>query len=118
MMETRPHSFVIWHLVTNQTFEVHGSRLKFYSDSSLDVNEKMLAQVGNQGMLLGVESIKEHRKARGGWQLLVSCVGLQDEDDSWEPLTAIDDQVPTKVAHYTSRIADEVFPLPTTTYSM
>ncbi|POM62866.1 LOW QUALITY PROTEIN: hypothetical protein PHPALM_27929 [Phytophthora palmivora] len=78
--ETAPHSFTIRHLVTNKHYEVHGSRLKFYADSSFEVNKELLAHVGNQGVVLGVESITKHRKANGVWQLLVSWEGLQEEE--------------------------------------
>jgi transposase InsO family protein len=99
-VETRPHSFVIRHLVTKAQYEVHGSRLKFYSDASLDVNEELLAHVGNQWMVLVVERLKGHRKERDGWQLLVSWQGLQDEEDSWEPLRAMNEDIPARVTEY------------------
>ncbi|ETO58889.1 hypothetical protein F444_22734 [Phytophthora nicotianae P1976] len=98
--ETAPHSFTIRHLVTNKRYVVHGSRLKFYADSSLEVSEELLAHVGNQCMLLLVESLKEHQKNRGEWQLLVSWEGLQDEDDSWESLEAVQKDVPSRVGEY------------------
>ncbi|KAE8966120.1 hypothetical protein PR002_g28466 [Phytophthora rubi] len=56
------YSFDIRHLVPNQRYTVHGSRLKFYADASLDVDEELLAHVGNQGIVLVVEHIKQHRK--------------------------------------------------------
>ncbi|ETO75345.1 hypothetical protein F444_09036 [Phytophthora nicotianae P1976] len=39
--EARPHSFVIRHLLSGVTYEVHGSRLRFYADSSLNVTEEI-----------------------------------------------------------------------------
>ncbi|POM74796.1 Hypothetical protein PHPALM_8188 [Phytophthora palmivora] len=98
--ETAPHSFTIRHLVTNKHYVVHGSRLKFYADSSFEVNEELLAHVGNQGMVLGVESITKHRKANGVWQLLVSWEGLQEEENSWEPLVSLHKDVPSRVQQY------------------
>ncbi|ETO73131.1 hypothetical protein F444_10899 [Phytophthora nicotianae P1976] len=72
----------------------------FYADSSLEVSEELLAHVGNQCMLLLVESLKEHQKNRGEWQLLVSWEGLQDEDNSWESLEAVQKDVPSRVGEY------------------
>eukprot|EP00644_Phytophthora_capsici_P010464 jgi/Phyca11/116403/e_gw1.30.201.1 len=109
VIEDRPHSFVIRHLITKQQFDVHGSRLKYYSDSNLDVNEELLAHIGNQGMVLGVETLKRHRKEHGVWQVLVSWVGLQDEEDSWELLRDMTNQVPAKVAQYVLETEDEAF---------
>lgn len=108
VVETAPHSFTIRHLVTNKRYVVHGSRLKFYADSSLEVSEELLAHVGNQGMLLVVESLKEHRKNRGVWQLLVSWEGLQDEEDSWESLEALQKDVPSRVGEYVRSCGDNV----------
>eukprot|EP00644_Phytophthora_capsici_P008989 jgi/Phyca11/102196/e_gw1.6.403.1 len=78
VIEDHPHSFVIRHLITKQQFDVHGSRLKYYSDSNLDVNEELLAHIGNEGMILGVAALKRHRKEHGVWQVLVSWVGLHE----------------------------------------
>lgn len=100
--EALPHSFMVRHLVTNKTDNVHGSRLKFFADSSLDVTEELLAHVGNQGMVLEIEQFKDHRfiKSRNEWQLLVSWVGLQVEEDSWESLRTMTAEVPVKVNEY------------------
>ncbi|GMG15886.1 unnamed protein product [Phytophthora fragariaefolia] len=75
---------------------VHDSRLKFFADSSLDVTEALLAHVDNQGMVLKIEQLKSHRfvKSRIEWQLLVSWVGLQVEEDSRESLRTMAAEVP------------------------
>ncbi|OWZ10900.1 hypothetical protein PHMEG_00016161 [Phytophthora megakarya] len=41
-------------------YEVHGPRLKFYSDSSLNITEEITELVSNQGLLLGAREIKAH----------------------------------------------------------
>ncbi|GMF47767.1 unnamed protein product [Phytophthora fragariaefolia] len=84
VIEARPHSFMIRHLLTGATYEVHGSRLRFYADSSLDVTEEIREFVSNQGMLLGVDGFADFRYKR--WELLVNWTGLQDIEASWEPL--------------------------------
>ncbi|KAE9356793.1 hypothetical protein PR003_g2148 [Phytophthora rubi] len=61
--EALPHSFKVRHLVTNKLYNVHGSRLKFYADSSLDVTEELVAHVGNQAMVVEIEQLDDHRFA-------------------------------------------------------
>ncbi|KAH9184644.1 hypothetical protein AeNC1_013379, partial [Aphanomyces euteiches] len=42
VVDTREYSFIIRHLISNKEFEVHGSRLKFYHDASLETNEELI----------------------------------------------------------------------------
>ncbi|KAE8892333.1 hypothetical protein PF003_g23529 [Phytophthora fragariae] len=60
----------------------------------------MLAHVGNQGMVLGVQDITGHRRENGVWQLLVSWEGLQSEEDTWETLLSLNKYVPVRVEQY------------------
>ncbi|KAE8976577.1 hypothetical protein PF005_g25189 [Phytophthora fragariae] len=64
---------MIHHLLTGSTYDVHGSRLRFYADSSLDVTEEILEFVSSQGMLLGVDGFSDHRYNADAsrWELLV-----------------------------------------------
>ncbi|GMF46213.1 unnamed protein product [Phytophthora fragariaefolia] len=102
VIRTRPHSFVIKHLVTAREFEVHGTRFKYYADKDFNITAEILEFTTQQGMLLGVEAIKEHRynAALKRWELLVSWCGLQDVEDSWKSLAAMLKDVPAKVTEY------------------
>ncbi|KAF1332443.1 hypothetical protein FI667_g3535, partial [Globisporangium splendens] len=97
-----PHSFLIQHLITGDKNEVHGSRLKFYSDSSLNVDEELLEHVSLQGITLGVASIVDHRRnpTSKKWELLISWQRLQSIEDSWEPLNNMLHDVLAKVREY------------------
>ncbi|KAG6618434.1 uncharacterized protein IUM83_01443 [Phytophthora cinnamomi] len=76
VLEARQHSFIVEHLITKDKVEVHGSRLKCYCDSSLDVTAELKEHVAKQGIVLG------------------------DVENSWEPLRTIYADVPTKVQEY------------------
>ncbi|TYZ69491.1 hypothetical protein PybrP1_001835 [[Pythium] brassicae (nom. inval.)] len=104
VVETRPHTFLIEHLITEETHDVHGSRLKMYADSSLDVNEELIQHVSTQGILLGVKQFKAHRfnKQIKRWELLVAWQGLEEVEDSWEALTDLFQDVRVKVEEYTA----------------
>ncbi|GMF30979.1 unnamed protein product [Phytophthora fragariaefolia] len=109
VVELRPNSFMIKHLLTGMEYEVHGSRLKFYSDSSFNVTEEIAEFVSNQGMLLGVEKFRSHRynAALRRRELLVSWVGLMDSEDSSESVVEMLKDVPAKVASYVDEVQDE-----------
>ncbi|POM71797.1 Hypothetical protein PHPALM_11581, partial [Phytophthora palmivora] len=87
VVEANQHSFLIKHLITGREYDVHASRLRFYCDENLNQSAELLELVSSQGIMLGVEAIRDHRynQALGRWELLVSWVGLQAIEDSWEP---------------------------------
>ncbi|CEG47418.1 Chromo domain/shadow [Plasmopara halstedii] len=66
-------SFLIEHLLTKETFDVHVIRLKHYADDMLSVTEEL----------------KHHE-----WELLVGWHGLEDAEDSWESMGSIVKAVP------------------------
>ncbi|GMF23687.1 unnamed protein product [Phytophthora lilii] len=94
--EAREYSFIVEHLLTGGKFEVHGSRLKFYVDASMNVNEEILEHVAKQGIVLAAECIRDHpyNPTAKQWELLVSWHGLQEIEDSWEPFTSMLRDVP------------------------
>ncbi|OWZ08506.1 hypothetical protein PHMEG_00018935 [Phytophthora megakarya] len=88
IFEIRSHSFVIEHLLTGDHHDVHGTRLKFYEDSSLDVTEEMLDHISLQGILLA---------------------GLQDIENSWEPLSSLLHHITKMVREYATAAGDADF---------
>jgi hypothetical protein len=109
VVEARPHSFGIQHLISGREYDVHGSRLKFYADAELNQTAELLELVSSQGMMLGVQAICDHRfnESLERWELLVSWRGLQAIENSWEPFTNLLHDVPTKVHDYVKMSDDE-----------
>ncbi|POM74299.1 LOW QUALITY PROTEIN: Hypothetical protein PHPALM_8773 [Phytophthora palmivora] len=70
--------------------------------SPLNTTEEIMKLVSSQGMLLGVDKFIEHRynQELGRWELLVSWLGLQAIENSWEPLSTLLQDVPVKVREY------------------
>ncbi|EGZ20974.1 hypothetical protein PHYSODRAFT_497891 [Phytophthora sojae] len=62
-------------------------------------------------IVLGVECFRDHRynSATQQWEVLVSWRGLQDIEDSWEPLETMLRDVPVLVANYAEQQQDEEF---------
>ncbi|ETN08679.1 hypothetical protein PPTG_11531 [Phytophthora nicotianae INRA-310] len=111
--------YVLWSRVDQRLskdkllaqWALHGSRLRFYADSSLNVTEEIREFVSNQGMLLGVDGIADFRynQALSRWELVVNWTGLQPIEASWEPLIGLMAQVPDKVRSYAQTVDNEDF---------
>ncbi|GMF13784.1 unnamed protein product [Phytophthora lilii] len=91
--------FEVRNLVTGQQKEVHTSRLKFYSDSSLDVSEDLLLHIAHNSEGHIVDSLLEARynRTEKRHELKVHWRGLDSIEDSWEPAAALMQDVPVAV---------------------
>lgn len=109
VVETTPHAFIIEHLTSGKKHEVHGSRLKYYADSVLNVTQEMIELVTAQGIVLDVKAIGDHRynDVYHRWELLVSWPRLQEIEDSWEGLDGMLKDVPQLVRHYADSSGDD-----------
>ncbi|OWZ09302.1 hypothetical protein PHMEG_00018017 [Phytophthora megakarya] len=109
VVQLLPNSFMIKHLITGTEYEVHGTRLKFYSGSSLNITEEITELIANQGMLLGVRQLVDHRfnNVLHRWEFMASWAGLTSIEDSWESAADMQKDVPAKVSEYMERVQDE-----------
>jgi hypothetical protein len=73
------------------------------------VTEEILKHISNQGMFLAVEALLDPRinRLNGAWEILVSWRGLQDVDNTWEPLVNLMYDVPILVQRYVSDVNNE-----------
>ncbi|KAE9052848.1 hypothetical protein PR001_g144 [Phytophthora rubi] len=99
---------MVQNLLNGKKYEVHGSWLKFFQDSSLNVSDELVEHVANQGIVLGVDAIVGHRinSETAKKELLVSWTGLEAIENSWEPLEVMLHDVPTKVQQYAAASDD------------
>ena len=103
------HSFLIENILTISLDDVHGSRLKRFSEHLLGVTDELRKHVGNQGLMIGVRSIDDLRynRVEGAWELKVSWVGLEEEESSWEPLPSMRADVSVLVTQYLNHNAQK-----------
>ena len=102
------HSFRIQHLVTEDEVDVHPSRLKYYADDQLNVTQELIEHVSAQGTLLTVQELKQHHWNAdiGDYPVLVALKGLQEIDDSLEPLKDLAKSIPALLSAYAARAGD------------
>ncbi|KAK1945593.1 Pro-Pol polyprotein [Phytophthora citrophthora] len=94
--------FEIRNLVTGQQKEVHASRLKFYSDSSLDVSEDLMLHIAHNSEGHVVDALLEARynSMEKRHELKVHWRGLDSIEDSWEPAATLMQDVPAAVKSF------------------
>ncbi|GMF31526.1 unnamed protein product [Phytophthora fragariaefolia] len=103
------HSFRVQHLVAGDELGVHASRLKMYADSSLNVTDELLEHVSAQGILLAVDELLEHRWNNDihDYEIRVSWKGLQQIEDSYEPLRSVAKEIRVLVDNYVAKANDD-----------
>jgi hypothetical protein len=94
--------YVIEHIITQETREVHCTRLRFYHDSSLEITEALRTHINTQGMIYHVKKVLgvRYNPNNKKWEILIHWAGFQNIEDSWEPFITILDDVPEKVIEY------------------
>jgi hypothetical protein len=85
----------------------HASRLKFFADATLEVNEDLKNYVafGDEGFY--VEELLEARcNAEGKQEILVKWKGLDVEEASWEPVSQLHEDIPVVLRRWLKKSAD------------
>ncbi|KAF0713697.1 Aste57867_4246 [Aphanomyces stellatus] len=94
--------FEIQNLVSGVVRDAHASRLKFYADESLDVDEELLRHVAHNADDYVVDQFLECRfnPKTTSYEVLVSWRGLQDIENSWEPARNLLEDIPVAFKRY------------------
>ena len=106
---TTPQVAQVEDLTTGKVRDIHTSRLKFYEQSSLNITEELTDYLKyQQATLYQVDEFKRLVKTRRtGFKVLVSWVGFPGED-TWEPLSNLYQDVPTRVREWLHSTLDTV----------
>ncbi|KAG3114662.1 hypothetical protein PI124_g3774 [Phytophthora idaei] len=91
--------FEIQNLITGQRKEAHASRLKFYADASLNINEGLLLHVAHNSEGHVVDSLlkAQYNMNKKRHEIKVHWRGLDEIEDSWEPAVTLLQDVPVAV---------------------
>ncbi|OWZ04248.1 Chromodomain protein [Phytophthora megakarya] len=94
--------FIVKNLITGDEREVHASRLKFYSDQTLDVTEELLAHIAHnsEGHVVARLLDSRYNEAEKQFELLVNWRGLSSIENSWEPAVTLLEDVPVIVKNF------------------
>ena len=90
---------------------VHTSRLKLYSDSSLNITEDLLHHIEyEQQALYVVERFIDIKESRNGLQIKTLWLGFEEDEATWESFEVMVQDVPALVAEYldTSQVSDSL----------
>ncbi|KAG2870789.1 hypothetical protein PC116_g7687 [Phytophthora cactorum] len=96
--------FEIQNMVTGHRKEAHSSRLKFYADNSLDVNEDLLQHIAqnSEGHVVDFLLKARYNKTAKRHEIKVHWRGLDQLEDSWEPAEVLLEDVPNAVKAFVS----------------
>jgi hypothetical protein len=98
--------FRIQHIVNGECLEAHVTRLKFYHDRSLLVTEE-LTQYASSNIRFIVHELLDVRFENDQWQVWVSWAGFSADENTWEPVQQLLEDVPSLVQEFVrSRIDD------------
>jgi hypothetical protein len=82
--------------------EVHSSQLRYFHDATLDFSKDLLAKIANNESGYDVRALKDIRCDEATHQYLgfVAWLGFDSDDDSWESLSAMNEDVPSTFAQF------------------
>ena len=97
-------------LITHKKKLVHVERLKFYSDSNLDITEELLQTVErNDPHYYTVTQILDLRFNEGTKNFEVQCNwrGFSDDEYTWEPFNIIREDIPDMLEKFRQNFSNQ-----------
>ena len=95
-----PWVYRVGDLITDNEWTVHAERLRYYSDSMLEVTVELKDIIAHNGTGYLIESIVDHEHRNGEWCLYVNWLGFEELEDSWESLRELHQDDPVAVQRY------------------
>jgi hypothetical protein len=101
--------FEVENIIDQSRRWVHGDRIRLYSDDKLEVTEEIKKQFAHDNESYQVEDFRDCRLNPGTAQLelLVEWKGFSTDENSWEPLKNLFEDVPELVKKYAMKLKTE-----------
>jgi hypothetical protein len=101
------HLFDIQHLRTLEVHEVHAIRLKYYTDNSFNVTTELLSHIDRQGFLYQIKKLNDLQwnKDLKRWEVQVQWSGLEETENSWEPIANLLEDIPVMIYHHLQQLS-------------
>ena len=100
--------FVLEHLLNGERAEVHGTRIILFRNSAFEVTEEVKMHLQHQeGELQNIGEFGGFRTHQGIPQVKVSWQGFESDEDSWEDIKQIKEDVPVLFGRYLDRCRKE-----------
>ena len=101
-----PRVWVVEDIVTLKRDSVHGQRMKYYADKTLNVTEDLKNQISYDDRHYVEKVVNWRVDDADALQLRVRWVGFTAAEDSWEEANRLHDDVPVVVERYLRTIAE------------
>jgi len=97
--------YTIQEMTSDKQMKVHASRLWFYENDGYIPKDSMKLIFDTQWKTLDVEELKDLKIEHNQIVLLTSWLGLEEVEDSWEPLESLYDTIPNTVEQFVRSLA-------------
>ena len=95
------HVFQLKDLVNNKEFPCHAARLRFYSDSSLNVTEELITYITSAQQGFEISKILDYYLGTDDeYYFSVRWFGFEADADTWEPLSVLLVDAPTVLKNF------------------
>jgi hypothetical protein len=104
------HVYEVEDITTSVVTPVHPTRLRFYHDSSLEITAEIQAHLAHQKRSYEVSAFRDLRydAESNSYYVLVSWVGFEESDDTWEPLQILYEDLPKDFLSFLHSFTDAV----------
>jgi hypothetical protein len=98
--------FEVENILDSSKKWIHGDRIRYYSDRSLNLTEEIRQQFAHDAERYQISELKNCRKnpVTSELEILVSWKGFSETDDSWEPVKNLFEDIRTQIEAYATRL--------------
>ena len=103
------HIFEVENILDGSKRWVPGDKVRFYSDKNLLLTEEIKRQFAHDAERYQVQELKQSSKntVTQEIEILVSWKGFSDDENSWEPLRNLYEDIRVQIEEYATRLRNE-----------